>query len=111
MTDPPSSEHEGQTGPQDNVPQERIKTNPNWDTGGEKTPSEGQQDRYWDQTSDDNRDAGADTPTTGQSQDDEASVTGVRDRNPSTYGGMEGGQPASGATTNPDKTVDGEQGS
>ncbi|EYB69751.1 hypothetical protein DEIPH_ctg002orf0079 [Deinococcus phoenicis] len=99
------------TGPQDNVPQEQVQTNANWDTGGEKTPSQGKQDRYWDQTSDSNRDAGAGTAVTADDQPGDQSVTGAQDRNPSTYGGMGEGLPASGATTSPDKTVDGEQGS
>ncbi|GAA5533247.1 hypothetical protein E5F05_09675 [Deinococcus metallilatus] len=111
MNEGRSDQPSGQTGPQDNVPQERVQTNPNWDTGGEKTPSERKQDRYWDQVNDDNRDAGAGTPTTGNPQDDQAGVIGAQDRNPSTYGGMEAGLPASGATTDPDKTTDGEQGS
>lgn len=94
------------TGPQDNVPQEQVQTNPNWDTGGEKTPSQDQENRYWDQVDDENREAGEDTPTTALPDAPEPSAVGQHDRNPSTYGGMEHGQPASGATTNPEETVD-----
>ncbi|WP_034385179.1 hypothetical protein [Deinococcus sp. YIM 77859] len=96
------------TGPQDNVPQESIKTNPNWDTGGEKTPSQEQQDHHWNQVSDDHRDAGTETPVTGTPNPPAPSVQGEHDRNPSTYGGLQGGLPASGATTDPDRTADGE---
>lgn len=99
------------TGPQDNVPQEQVQTNATWDTGGEKTPGEAKQDRYWDQVDDDNRDAGADTPTIGNSRTGEESVVGARDRNPTSYGAMEDGRPASGATTDPDRKVDSESGS
>lgn len=97
---------ESGTGPQDNVPQEQVQTNPNWDTGGEKTPSQDQQDRHWDQVDDGNRDAGAGTPVTPNAVAEQESMVGGQDRNPSTYGGMGQGQPASGAMTNPDKTVD-----
>jgi len=98
------------TGPQDNVPQEQVQTNATWDTGGEKTPGQDQQDSHWNQVSDENADAGADTPVSGLGGQDDASAIGQQDRNPSTYGGMQGGLPASGATTHPDKTVDGEEG-
>lgn len=99
------------TGPQDNVPQENIETNANWDTGSEKTPSQNQENQYWDQVGDDNRDGGAGTPTTGTPNTPTPSMTGEHARNPSTYGGMEGGLPASGATTNPDRKVGSNNGS
>lgn len=97
------------SGPQDNVPQESVQTNPNWDTGGEKTPSQAQQDRHWQQVSDDNRDAGTASPTTGTPDASAPSLTGQHDRNPSTYGGMAAGLPASGATTNPNTAADAEK--
>jgi hypothetical protein len=96
-------------GPQDNVPQEQVQTNPNWDTGGEKTPSREQQDGYWEQVSDEHAHAGEATPTTGLPNAHAPSVTGQHDHHPSTYGSMEHGQPASGAMTNPEKTVDADE--
>lgn len=99
-----------QTGPQDNVPQERVQDNATWDTGGEKTPSQDQKDGHWEQVDDANADAGAGTALTADARPGDASVVGARDRNPSTYGGMGEGRPASGATSSPEKTVDGEEG-
>lgn len=109
MSDP-ERQDEPNTGPQDNVPQEQLQTNATWDTGGEKTPSQAQQDGHWNQVSDENAGAGADTPVASQDSQNEPSAVGLQDRNPSTYGGMQGGLPASGATTHPDRTVDGEEG-
>lgn len=104
MSDPKSG-----TGPQDNVPQEQVQTTPTWDTGGEKTPSREQKDDYWEQVDDANADAGAHTTATGVPDGAAPSMMGQHDRNPSTYGGMEHGQPASGATTDPGKTVDADE--
>ena len=110
---PMSEERSGQpschTGPENNVPQERVQNNPNWDSGGEKTPSQDQEKRHWEQVDDDNRNAGGNTPTTGTPDAPAPSASGEHDRNPSTYGGLEGGLPASGATTHPDRQVDGEE--
>lgn len=98
-----------QTGPQDNVPQEQVQDNATWDTGGEKTPSHDQTGSHWEQVDDANADAGAGTALTADDRPGDASVLGAQDRNPTTYGGMGGGRPASGATTSPDKTVDGDE--
>ncbi|WP_104991290.1 hypothetical protein [Deinococcus sp. NW-56] len=97
------------TGPQDNVPQEQVQDNPNWQTGTPKTPNEGQTDAHWGQVGDENADAGAGTPLTANPGAPAPSAVGGEARTPTTHGGMASGLPASGATTNPQKTVDGDE--
>ena len=96
------------TGPQDNVPQEQVQTNPNWDTGGEKTPSADEQGHYWHQVSDEHAHAGDATPVTGTPDAHTPSLIGGHPHNPTSYGALRGGLPASGATTDPAKKVDAE---
>lgn len=105
MSDPTKSG----TGPRDNVPQEQVQDNPNWQTGTPKTPGEEQTDAHWDQAGDGNADAGAGTPLTANGDAPAPSTAGGEARNPTTHGGMASGLPASGATTNPQKTVDGDE--
>lgn len=107
MSDPTRSG----TGPQDNVPQEQVQDNPNWQTGTPKTPGEDQTDSHWAQAGDDNADAGADTPLTTSGDAPAPSAAGSGSRNPTTYGGLSEGLPASGAAANPQKKVDGDEGS
>ncbi|MBB5235152.1 hypothetical protein [Deinococcus budaensis] len=94
------------TGPQDNVPQEQVQTNPNWDTGGEKTPAADEQQRYWHQVSDENAHAGDAAPVTGTANAHAPSLIGGHPHNPTSYGALRDGLPASGATTDPAKKVD-----
>lgn len=102
------------TGPQDNVPQEQVQTTPIWDTGGEKSTGDAITEGIYRDVSDENAGAGMDTPVQGSASSDDLttpSETGQQDANPTSYGGYREGQPASGAAANPEKTVDGEQGS
>ena len=52
----------------ENVPQERVQDNENWDTGTPKDPGEGAKEEYWDETSDDNGEDDAGTGTGSASQ-------------------------------------------
>ena len=47
----------------ENVPQERVQDNENWDTGTPKNPGQGAKDEYWDGTSDENKEDDAGTGT------------------------------------------------
>ncbi|WP_425148091.1 hypothetical protein [Deinococcus sp.] len=51
-----------------NVPQERVQDNENWDTGTPKNPGEAAKEEYWDDTSDANKEEDAGTGTGSASQ-------------------------------------------
>ncbi|BDP40962.1 hypothetical protein DAETH_09310 [Deinococcus aetherius] len=105
----------GGTGPQDNVPQEQVQTNPNWDTGGEKSTGDAIQDGIYQHVSDENAGAGADDPVNQGAVSDDgrqpSAPAGGVETDSQSYGGYSEGMPASAAAANPEKTVDGEQGS
>ena len=44
---------------QENVPQEQVQDNANWDTGTEKDPPAEDKQEYWDKVSDEQREDGA----------------------------------------------------
>ncbi|WP_424949308.1 hypothetical protein [Deinococcus sp.] len=44
---------------QENVPQEQVQDNANWDTGTEKDPPAEDKQEYWDQVTDENKEQGA----------------------------------------------------
>ncbi|GHF34873.1 hypothetical protein HNQ07_000075 [Deinococcus metalli] len=96
-----------------NVSQDTINDQAQWNTGTPKNPGDPATQGIYPDVSDENADAGATTSTAQQTSattDPRAAQPGGPDANPSTYGGMKDGLPASGAATNPDKTVDGDQG-
>jgi hypothetical protein len=105
----------GGTGPQDNVPQEQVQTTPIWDTGGEKSTGDAIQDGIYQHVSDENAGAGADTPVNQNAASDDqkqpSAPAGNQETASLSHGGYREGLPASGATTSPHKTVDGEEGS
>lgn len=105
----------GGTGPQDNVTLREVTDNAAWDTGGEKGTGDAIHDGIYRDVSDANAGAGADTPVMGTAASDDgreasAPAAGQGENAPS-YGGYSEGMPASGATTLPEKTVEGEEGS
>jgi hypothetical protein len=53
---------------QENVPQEQVQDNANWDTGTEKDPPPEDKKEYWDQVSDENQEDGAGMGTGGAGQ-------------------------------------------
>lgn len=105
----------GETGPQDNVPQEQVQTTPLWDTGGEKSTGDAITDGIYQHVSDENAGAGSDTRVNQNAASDDqkqpSAPAGGAETASQSYGGYQGDLPASGAAANPEKTVDGEQGS
>lgn len=105
----------GGTGPQDNVTLREVTDNAAWDTGGEKSTGDAIHDGIYRDVSDANAEAGADTPATGTAASDDgreaSAAAGGQETNTLTHGGYSEGLPASGATTLPEKTVEGEKGS
>ncbi|MFC3835561.1 MULTISPECIES: hypothetical protein [Deinococcus] len=96
-----------------NVSQDTINDQSQWNTGTPKNPGDPATTGQYTGVSDANADAGADTSQAQQvssTTDPRPAANDGQDANPSTYGGMKDGMPASGAATNPDKTVDGDQG-
>ncbi|GGQ98248.1 hypothetical protein [Deinococcus ruber] len=59
------AEQGGEVQYRENVPQERVQDNENWDTGTPKQVDEEQKEEYWDDASDENAedDAGTGTST------------------------------------------------
>ncbi|WP_216325376.1 hypothetical protein [Deinococcus aestuarii] len=108
----------GNTGPagaQENVGLREVTDNPNWDTGGEKSTGDAIHDGIYQHVSDENAAAGSDTPVNQGAVSDEqrrpSAPAGGMETTSQSYGGYQGGLPASGAAANPEKTVDGEEGS
>lgn len=96
-----------------NVSQDTINDQSQWNTGTPKNPGDPATQGIYPDASDANASAGSTTSTAQQvssTTDPRPASAGGTDANPSTYGGMKDGMPASGAATNPDKTVDGDQG-
>ncbi|UBV43305.1 hypothetical protein LAJ19_03570 [Deinococcus taeanensis] len=92
-----------------NVSQETINDQAQWNTGTPKSTGDATTEGIYPGASDENADA-----NTGVSQAEQLSSTtdsrpaaqGGTDVNPTTFGGMKDGLPASGAATDPDRTVD-----
>lgn len=98
-----------------NVSQSTILDQEQWNTGTPKSTGDATTQGIYPDVSDENADAGAETSQAHQvssTTDPRPAAPGGsgQDANPSTYGGMKDGMPASGAATNPDKTVDGNEG-
>lgn len=97
-----------------NVPEDRIMDRAQWNTGTPKNPGDPATEGQYPGVSEANAQAGQDTSTAGQvaldSQDPLPPVSRAGDANPSTYGGLQAGLPASGATSQPDQTIDAEEG-
>ncbi|WP_102125713.1 hypothetical protein [Deinococcus planocerae] len=102
-------------GAQENVGLREVTDNPNWDTGGEKSTGDAIQDGIYQHVSDENAGAGSDVPVNQRASSDDqmrpSAPAGGMTTASQSYGGYSEGQPASGAAANPEKTVDGEQGS
>ncbi|GGS21091.1 hypothetical protein [Deinococcus knuensis] len=97
-----------------NVSQDTINDQAQWNTGTPKNAGDAATEGQYTGASDANAQAGAGTSPAQQvssTTDPRAADTTGQDANPSTYGGMKDGLPASGAPTSPDKTVDGNEGS
>ncbi|GAA0503654.1 hypothetical protein [Deinococcus depolymerans] len=97
-----------------NVSQDTINDQGQWNTGTPKNPGDAITEGQYTGVSDANAGAGDSTSPAGQvssTTDPRAAENTGTDANPSTYGGMKDGLPASGAATNPEKTVDGNEGS
>ena len=95
-----------------NVAQTDVQTNDKWDTGTPKTPSESESQGVLDAMSDRHAGDGATTATTQQvasTLDPRAQSQGGDAINPSSFGGLKDGLPASGAPADPDKTVDADE--
>ena len=93
-----------------NVAQETINDQAQWNTGTPKDTGDAVTQGIYPEASDANARAGEATSLAQQT----ASTTDPRpaaqggDGNPSTYGSMKDGLPASGAATDPTKTTDGD---
>ncbi|MFC5847724.1 hypothetical protein [Deinococcus petrolearius] len=85
-----------------------------WNTGTPKNPGDPATEGQYTGVSEANAQAGQDTPSAEQvaldSHDPLPAVSRAGDANPSTYGGLQAGLPASGATSQPDQTIDAEEG-
>ena len=98
-----------------NVSQGTIMDQGQWNTGTSKSTGDAVTEGIYEGASDENAGAGQDTSqaaqvsATGDPRPAAQGGTGL-DANPTTYGGMKDGMPASGAAVNPDKTVDGNEG-
>lgn len=96
-----------------NVSQDTINDQGQWNTGTPKNPGDAATQGIYPDASDANADAGDSTSPAGQvssTTDPRAADNTGQNANPSTYGGMKDGLPASGAATHPDRTVDGNEG-
>ncbi|AIZ45544.1 hypothetical protein QR90_11310 [Deinococcus radiopugnans] len=92
-----------------NVAQTDVQTNDTWNTGTPKTPSDAEAQGVVDAMSDKHAGDGAATSTAQQvasTLDPRAERQGGDAINPSSFGGLKDGLPASGAPAAPDKTVD-----
>ena len=96
------------------VSEDRVMDRAQWNTGTPKNPGDPATEGQYTGVSDANASAGAQTSSAEQVAQQRAEplrpVSRAGDANPSTYGGMQAGLPASGATSQPDQTVDAEEG-
>lgn len=92
-----------------NVSQDAINDQGQWNTGTPKNPGDAATEGQYTGVSDANAHAG---DTTSQAQqvslttDPRSDAQGGTDVNPTSFGSMQGGLPASGATTDPDTKAD-----
>lgn len=101
-----------------NVTEDRILDQAQWNTGTPKNPGDPATEGQYTGVSEANAEAGARTSSAEQVAQEGAQesteplrpVSRAGDANPSTYGGMQAGLPASGATSQPDQTLDAEEG-
>lgn len=97
-----------------NVSQDTIMDREQWNTGTDKDAGDAATQGIYTDVSDENADDGRDTSQaaqvsfTGDPRPEAQGGTGL-DANPTTYGGMKDGMPASGATVDPDRVADGDQ--
>lgn len=92
-----------------NVPQETIHDQSQWNTGTPKNPGDAITSGIYPDASDKNAHAGDDTQVSqhrASVHHEESVPAHGHDPNPSTYGSMKDGRPASGATANPSKKMD-----
>lgn len=93
-----------------NVSQETINDTAQWNTGTPKDTGDAVTQGIYPDASDKNADAGAATSIASQvastTDPRPADAGGTQTVNPSTFGGMKAGLPASGAATSPDKVAD-----
>lgn len=96
---------------QANVSQETINDPAKWNTGTPKNAGDAATEGQYTGVSDANAGAGAETSQAQQVSmtTDPRPVSQGGNGNPSTYGSMKDGLPASGAATDPDKKVGGEK--
>ncbi|CAM3236082.1 hypothetical protein DESA109040_04320 [Deinococcus saxicola] len=95
-----------------NVAQTDVQTTDKWETGTPKTPSEAEAQGVVDAMSDKHAGDGSTTSTAQQvssTLDPRAEGQGGDAINPTSFGGMKDGLPASGAPADPDKTVDADE--
>jgi len=97
-----------------NVTEDRVTDREQWNTGTPKNPGDPATEGQYTGVSEANAGAGAQTSSAEQVAQAGAQplrpVSRAGDANPSTYGGMQAGLPASGATSQPDQTIDAEEG-
>ena len=101
-----------------NVTEDRVTDREQWNTGTPKNPGDPATEGQYTGVSEANAGAGAQTSSAEQVAGEVGPagteplrpVSRAGDANPSTYGGMQAGLPASGATSQPDQTLDAEEG-
>lgn len=93
-----------------NVSQDTIHDKDKWNTGTPKNPGDPATTGLYPHTSEENAHAGDSTSVAAKraGEHQHSSPADHHDANPSTYGSMKDGRPASGATAAADKKVDGE---
>ncbi|MDV6375058.1 hypothetical protein [Deinococcus arenicola] len=94
------------------VSQESVQTTDKWNTGTPKTPSDEELGAVVEAISDKHAGDGSTTSTAQQvssTLDPRAGEKGGDAINPSSFGGLKDGLPASGAPADPDKTVDADE--
>ncbi len=93
-----------------NVSQETINDAAQWNTGTPEDTGDAVTQGIYPDASDRNADAGNDTSIAGQvsstTDPRPAEAGGTENVNPSTFGGMKDGLPASGAATDPNEVTD-----
>lgn len=92
-----------------NVSQDTINDQGQWNTGTPKNPGDAVTQGIYPDASDANAGAGDSTSQAQQvslTTDPRSDAQGGTDVNPTSFGSMQGGLPASGATTDPDQKAD-----
>ncbi|GGL16141.1 hypothetical protein [Deinococcus radiotolerans] len=92
-----------------NVSQDTINDQGQWNTGTPKNPGDATTQGIYPDASDENAGDGSETSQAQQvssTTDPRSDAQGGTDVNPTSFGSMQGGLPASGATTDPEQKAD-----